>query len=101
MTRRELAATIVLRIPLDEVSLKVRAGPPSESADDGEDHAVRAGVVHTTIIWEKPQPSPLTAAATALPDSVVRQCEPEAAARPYSEKSQWHPWLQIVQAWVR
>lgn len=88
MTRRELASTIVLRIPLEEVSLKVRTGPPSESVDDGEDHAVWAGVVPMTTTWETPEPSPLTAAATALPVSVVRQCDPEATVRPQAERSQ-------------
>jgi nitroimidazol reductase NimA-like FMN-containing flavoprotein (pyridoxamine 5'-phosphate oxidase superfamily) len=35
--RRELAATAVLRLPLAEVSLKVRSGPP---VDDEEDLAL-------------------------------------------------------------
>lgn len=32
--RRELAATAVLRLPLREVSLKVRSGPPSDDPED-------------------------------------------------------------------
>jgi nitroimidazol reductase NimA-like FMN-containing flavoprotein (pyridoxamine 5'-phosphate oxidase superfamily) len=32
--RRELAATAVLRLPLHEVSLKVRTGPPGDDPDD-------------------------------------------------------------------
>ncbi|MDJ0377688.1 pyridoxamine 5'-phosphate oxidase family protein [Cryobacterium sp. PH31-L1] len=78
MTRRELAATIVFRIPLDEVSRKVRTGAPSESADDGEDHAVWAGVVPMNIRWLTPEASPLTAKATAVPASVRRQCAVDA-----------------------
>ena len=73
MTRRELASTIVLRIPLTEVSLKMRAGAPSEAVDDGEDHVVWAGVVPLATTWGKPSASPLTADTTQVPASVRRQ----------------------------
>jgi uncharacterized protein len=42
-TTRELAATLVLALPLDEVSVKVRTGGPS--ADDASDPNVWAGVL--------------------------------------------------------
>lgn len=44
-TRKELASTVLLRLPLDQVSVKVRTGPPNTAADDGEDRAVWAGVL--------------------------------------------------------
>ncbi|MDJ0348243.1 pyridoxamine 5'-phosphate oxidase family protein [Cryobacterium sp. PH29-G1] len=80
MTRRERAATVILRIPLDEVSMKVRTGPPSESLDDGEDHGVWAGVVPMSIRATAPITSPLTAAETPFPASVLRQCDCATAA---------------------
>ncbi|TQJ10368.1 pyridoxamine 5'-phosphate oxidase family protein [Lapillicoccus jejuensis] len=48
-TRRELAATLVLRLPLDEASVKVRADGPDE--DEPEDRGVWAGVLplHTAV----------------------------------------------------
>ncbi|PWJ55381.1 hypothetical protein SAMN06264364_10351 [Quadrisphaera granulorum] len=48
-TRRELAATLVLRLPLEEASVKVRAAGASE--DGEEDPAAWAGVLplHTAV----------------------------------------------------
>ncbi len=43
-SRKELAATSVLRVRLDQVSVKVRTGGPSVAPDDGEDRTVWAGV---------------------------------------------------------
>ncbi|MBH0119069.1 pyridoxamine 5'-phosphate oxidase family protein [Rhodococcus sp. CX] len=69
-TVKELAATTVLELPLDEVSVKVRAAGPGESADDGEDHSVWAGVVPLRTVAGVPERSPLTDSAVPLPGSV-------------------------------
>jgi nitroimidazol reductase NimA-like FMN-containing flavoprotein (pyridoxamine 5'-phosphate oxidase superfamily) len=52
-TRKELKATTVLKLPIDEGSAKVRAGPP---IDDDEDYAldVWAGVVPLTLTRGQP-----------------------------------------------
>ena len=71
MTRKETAATRVLRLALDDVVMKQRAAGASESADDGEDHTVWAGVVPLARAWGSPQPSPLTPVETPIPDSVI------------------------------
>lgn len=54
-TDKELRATAVLRIPLDEASAKVRSGPP---LDDAADHElpIWAGVVGMHLIAEEPEP---------------------------------------------
>jgi nitroimidazol reductase NimA-like FMN-containing flavoprotein (pyridoxamine 5'-phosphate oxidase superfamily) len=70
-TRKEMAATRVLRLALDDVVMKTRAAGASESPDDGEDHSTWAGVVPLTRVWGTPQPSPLTPAQAPIPDSVV------------------------------
>jgi uncharacterized protein len=44
-TRKELAKTLILRLDLDEVSVKVRSGPVTADDDDGEDRAAWTGVV--------------------------------------------------------
>ncbi|TFD58393.1 hypothetical protein E3T43_05355 [Cryobacterium sp. Hh7] len=73
MTRRELAAAVVLCRPLTEVSMKMRSGAPSEVVDDGESHAVWAGVVPVVTGWRAPSASPLTADGTEVPASVRRR----------------------------
>ncbi|MFD4422358.1 pyridoxamine 5'-phosphate oxidase family protein [Agromyces sp. NPDC058484] len=71
MTRKEVAATRVLRLALDDVVMKSRAAGASEDQGDGEDHTVWAGVVPLGRTWGAPEPSPLTPAGTPTPDSVV------------------------------
>ncbi|GAA1826054.1 pyridoxamine 5'-phosphate oxidase family protein [Agromyces salentinus] len=71
MTRKEIAATRVLRLRLDDVVMKARAAGASEEPDDGEDHAVWAGVVPLGRAWGEPQASALTPQGAPLPDSVA------------------------------
>ncbi len=56
-TRKELAATAVLALPLAEASVKVRTGPPK---DDPEDYAgdIWAGVIPARLAFGEPQPDP-------------------------------------------
>ncbi len=60
-TRKELAATAVLAVPLAEASVKIRTGPP---ADDEEDY--------DTDIWAGVLPAVLTF-GPALPDPALRR----------------------------
>ncbi|MGC5018409.1 pyridoxamine 5'-phosphate oxidase family protein [Micromonospora sp. DT47] len=54
---KELAATLVLALPLDECSVKVSAGPPDDPEDD-LDQPVWAGVVPVVESLGTPQPDP-------------------------------------------
>ena len=65
-TVKELRATSVLRIPLEEASAKIRTGPP---LDDDEDMGlpVWAGVVGLRTVAEAPVPDPLLAAGIEPP----------------------------------
>ncbi|MCO5998967.1 pyridoxamine 5'-phosphate oxidase family protein [Actinoallomurus rhizosphaericola] len=56
-TRKELAATAVLALPLDEASVKLRQGPPG---DEEEDYAldVWAGVLPVREVLGEPVPDP-------------------------------------------
>ncbi|MEH0933859.1 pyridoxamine 5'-phosphate oxidase family protein [Micromonospora psammae] len=54
---KELAATLVLALPLDECSVKVSAGPPDDP-DDDLDQPVWAGVVPVFETLGAPQPDP-------------------------------------------
>jgi len=66
----ELRATAVLTLPLDEVSAKVRTGPP---ADDEEDYAlpVWAGVLPLNLAPGNPVPDGRLPAGTAIPNYVL------------------------------
>lgn len=75
MTARELAATMVLRIPLSEASVKDNADSLVERDDDGEDRSVWAGVLPLRVIAGEPVTSPQTRPGTAVPDSVLRAAQ--------------------------
>jgi hypothetical protein len=68
--RKELKATSVLRLPIDEASAKVRTGPPG---DDEPDYAmdVWAGVLPLAIVAGTPVPDPLLREGIAVPAHVA------------------------------
>lgn len=72
MTPRELAATLVLRVPLTEASVKDNAMSAVEEDDDGEDRAVWAGELPLRIVAGDPVTSPQTRPGTPVPASVGR-----------------------------
>ncbi|MGH3343058.1 MAG: pyridoxamine 5'-phosphate oxidase family protein [Carbonactinosporaceae bacterium] len=70
-SRRELAATLLLALPLDEASVKVRSGPPGD--DDADlNRDVWAGVIPSRQVWDEPVPDPALAPGTAVPEHVRR-----------------------------
>jgi len=67
---KELAATAVLRLPLNEVSLKSRSGPPKDDEPD-LDLPFWAGEMPVHTSYGPPMPAPdLAAHAAAVPDHV-------------------------------
>lgn len=69
-SRKELAATAVLSVPLTEASVKIRTGPPS---DEPEDLAagVWAGVVPIATTFGEPQPDPDLRPGIGVPDHIT------------------------------
>ncbi|SOE01432.1 pyridoxamine 5'-phosphate oxidase family protein [Blastococcus haudaquaticus] len=68
-TRKEYAATTVLRLPLEEVSVKVRSGPPNDEDEDlGLPHW--AGVLPLSTVAAAPVPSPDLEPGIAVPEHV-------------------------------
>jgi uncharacterized protein len=63
--RKELAATTILAISLEEASVKVRQGPPDDADDP---HDVWAGVLPLAHSWQPPVTDPL--ATRPVPDHV-------------------------------
>src|SRR5215470_1555097 len=68
-TRKELAATSVLAIPLAEASVKVRTGPPGDEPEDLE-LPVWAGVVPTAVSFGEPEPDPALRPGIGAPDHI-------------------------------
>jgi uncharacterized protein len=68
-SRKETAATTVLRLDLEQVSLKTRTGPPSDDADD-LDLPYWTGVLPLTLTPGLPEPAPDLAPGIAVPDHV-------------------------------
>jgi uncharacterized protein len=68
-TRKELAATAVLALPLEEASVKVRTGPP---ADDPEDYEtdIWAGVLPARLMFGAAEPDPALRAGVTIPDHI-------------------------------
>ena len=68
-TKKELAATSVLALPLTEASVKIRAGGPS---DEPEDYAadVWAGVVPVTTTFGEPEPDAALRPGIAVPQHI-------------------------------
>jgi uncharacterized protein len=57
-TRKEMAATAVLKVPLDEASVKIRTGMPGDP-DEDRDLDVWAGVLPMAVTFGEPVPDPL------------------------------------------
>ena len=74
---KELRATSVLRLPMDEASAKVRTGPPK---DDEGDQALDAwaGVLPLALVAQTPVPDPTLRPGIAVPDHVARYRRPGA-----------------------
>jgi uncharacterized protein len=69
-SRKELAATAVLAVPLAEASVKVRTGPPADDpADLGA--GVWAGVVPVAMTFGEPEPDPALRPGTPVPDHIT------------------------------
>jgi hypothetical protein len=67
--RRELAATAVLALPLEEVSAKVRTGPPKDDAPD-HDLPYWAGVLPLALTPGTPVPDPALDSSLPVPGHV-------------------------------
>ena len=72
---KELAGTLVLRLPIEEASAKVRTGPP---LDDEEDYALEcwAGVLPLRLTPGTPVPDPRMPEGRSLPASVTGYARP-------------------------
>lgn len=72
--RKELAATSLVALPLDESSVKTRSGPPLDDEPD-YDLPIWAGVLPFTTQLGSPVPCPRLAPGTPVPDHVPQAAE--------------------------
>ncbi|MEU1009963.1 pyridoxamine 5'-phosphate oxidase family protein [Streptomyces sp. NPDC005890] len=72
-SRKELAATTLLALSLEEASVKIRTGAPDDG--DGPDAALGlwAGVLPLATVWGIPDPDPALPAGTAVPEHIARR----------------------------
>lgn len=73
-SRKEVAATLVLRVPLDRVSIKVSDGP-ADDPDDGESREVWAGVLPLAVASSAPVAAGDVPAEIPVPRSVHRAAD--------------------------
>jgi uncharacterized protein len=68
-TRKELAATAVLALPLDEASVKVRSGGPKDDPED-YDSDIWAGVLPAALTFGAAEPDPDRTGDVPVPDHI-------------------------------
>jgi nitroimidazol reductase NimA-like FMN-containing flavoprotein (pyridoxamine 5'-phosphate oxidase superfamily) len=69
-TESELRQTLLLALPLDEASAKVRTGGPKDKEED-LDLPIWAGVVPAALTWFPPESDPTLHPGTEVPRSVL------------------------------
>ena len=68
-TRKELAATAVLELPLAEASVKVRTGPPHDEPEDYDTDAWAGVAARPADLRRTPSPIPTCGPASASPST--------------------------------
>ncbi|ORT60448.1 pyridoxamine 5'-phosphate oxidase family protein [Streptomyces sp. CB03238] len=70
-SRKELAATSLLALPLDEASVKIAAGPPDDGDGPDAELGLWAGVVPYQPVFGAPEPDPLLPAGLPVPAHIA------------------------------
>lgn len=69
--RKELAATALLALRLDEASVKIRSGPPDDAASPDAPPGIWAGVLPLACSWGEPAPAPEIPEGTPVPAHIA------------------------------
>ena len=69
--KKELAKTSLLALPLAEVSVKIRRGPPDDGESPDAALPVWAGVLPLAAAWQDPVPDPVLPAGIPLPPHIA------------------------------
>ncbi|MFJ9249905.1 pyridoxamine 5'-phosphate oxidase family protein [Streptomyces sp. NPDC101776] len=71
--RKELAATTLLVLSLDEASVKIRTGGPDDGDSPDADLGLWAGTLPLTSTWGTPVPDPVLPPHIPVPDHIARR----------------------------
>lgn len=71
---KEMKATSVLRLEIDEASAKIRTGPPGDEKED-YDLPIWAGVIPLNHVWGTPEVDPLMKEEIETSESVINLLE--------------------------
>jgi nitroimidazol reductase NimA-like FMN-containing flavoprotein (pyridoxamine 5'-phosphate oxidase superfamily) len=66
-SKKELAKTALLALPLDEASVKIRTGPPDDGASPDTALGLWAGELPLVARWQEPVPDPALPGGVAVP----------------------------------
>jgi uncharacterized protein len=69
--KKELAATRLLALPLDEASVKIRTGPPDDADTPDAELGLWAGELPLSSTWQQPVPDPALPAGIAVPPHIA------------------------------
>jgi uncharacterized protein len=69
--KKELAATRLLALPLEEASVKVRTGPPDDADTEDAELGLWAGELPLAATWQPPVPDPALPPGTAVPPHIA------------------------------
>ena len=70
-SRRELAATTLLALPLTEASVKISAGPPDDGTGPDAALGLWAGRLPARAVWGEPDPDPVLDPKIGVPAHVA------------------------------
>jgi uncharacterized protein len=69
--KKELAATRLLALPLDEASVKIRTGPPDDGDSPDAGLGLWAGELPLVAAWQRPVPDPALPPGSAVPPHIA------------------------------
>ncbi|TXS65962.1 MULTISPECIES: pyridoxamine 5'-phosphate oxidase family protein [unclassified Streptomyces] len=72
-SRRELAATTLLALSLEEASVKIRTGAPGDGDGPDAELGLWAGTLPLTTVWGAPDPDPLLPPGLRPPAHIARR----------------------------
>ena len=77
-SRKELAAVRLLALPLDEASVKIRTGPPSDGDSPDAALGLWAGELPLAMTWQQPVPDPALPPGIPLPAHISSRADTRA-----------------------
>ncbi len=72
-SRKELAATALLALSLEEASVKVRSSPPDDGDSPDAELPVWAGTLPLHASWGTPEPDPLLTPGIVAPPHIAHR----------------------------